>query len=135
MWHAINDFGLWLYFFLWFGSDHGLWFSFRSSLSLSDVIQVNLTHRLKLRMTVQKFVSRNNGFLLRLLHHFLLLGLFRKQHLRLGLDCLVGAKLIDQSLILLVGNLGVRRSVVLDFTQRALLFKEINCRLKSYIQF
>ena len=50
-------------------------------------------------------------------------------------DATPNTKISDQSLVLLITNLCVRGGIVANFAQTPFAFQEINCRLKSYIQF
>ena len=97
-------------------------------LLLAQVVEVNLSHGLKLRHLSHQFVGRS-GLLLRLL----LLTFLGEHLLSLVLDVLVTLKLGHEGTILLVGDLGVDVGVIPNLAQALLVFQEINCRLKSYI--
>jgi len=64
-----------------------------------------------------------------------LLLLFGEDHIGLGLDILVTLKLLDESFILLVRNLGVDIGIVLYLTQTLFVLQIVNRCLKTYIQF
>ena len=97
-------------------------------LLLAQVVEVNLSHGLKLRHLSHQFVGRS-GLLLRLL----LLTFLGEHLLSLVLDVLVALELGHEGIILLVGDFGVDVGVIPNISQALLIFQEINCRLKSYI--
>ena len=70
-----------------------------------------------------------------LLFWLLLLCLLGKYLLCLILDFLITLETSLQGGILLVRNLGTEVGVVSYLAQVLVVFQEINCRLKSYIQF
>ncbi len=100
---------------------------------LANILQVNLTQRLEL-LTV--------FFALRLHLHlglwFLLLGfllLLGEDHVGLVLYVLVTLELLDERLVLLIGDLGIDIGIVLDLTKALLVLQIIYCRLKTNVQF
>ena len=125
---------------LWFRLNYGLRLSFfrlracrlqRSlgRLRLSQTAKVNLAKRCKL-------LPLSDLFLRLRFHYFRLLFLFlREKGCSLLLHGFVATELSDQSLVLLITNLCVRGGIVANFAQTPFAFQEINCRLKSYIQF
>ncbi len=115
------------------GSSHGCRFALVGLGLLPDVVQVNLAQRLKLLALFQQFLALGD-FLLGLVRLFLL-GFLGEDHLGLRLHGLVTAERAHQCLVLLVRDFGVRGHLFLDLAQFFLVFQEINCRLKSYIQF
>ena len=100
---------------------------------LANILQVNLTQRLEL-LTV--------FFALRLHLHlglwFLFLGLLLllgEDHVGLVLYVLVTLELLDERLVLLIGDLGIDIGIVLDLTKALLVLQIIYCRLKTNVQF
>ena len=101
-----------------------------SDLLLTQVVEVYFTQRLKLRHLCHQVIGRS-GLLLSLL----VLALLGEHLISLVLDNLVALKLGHEGIILLVRDLCTKISVIPDLAQALFVFQEINCRLKSYIQF
>ena len=123
-----------LRFFDWLCLLNRLWG--RGNLRLANLREVNLAQCLQPDTLLQHLLGLGNRFfgLLSLLD-LLFLDFLGKHHISLSLHGLVGAKLINQGLILFIRNLGIGGSIVADLTQTALLLQKVNSRLKSYIQF
>ncbi len=128
------------------GSSHGFRFLLRADgrgrllhrLRLVQAAEVYLTQRLELLALHLLFSLGFHGAALGLrvrAHDSLLLRLLGEELVGLCLHGFIGAEGFDQRFILLVGDLGVRRHIVANLTQPRLVLQEINCRLKSYVQF
>ena len=99
---------------------------------LTKLTQVNLTKRRKCLTRLLLDLSSLRLYFLLWLFLFLLL---RENHPSLSLYVLVTLELLDQRLILLVGDLRIDIGVVLDFTQALLSLQIVDSCLKANVQF
>ena len=99
-------------------------------LRLAHSIEFYFPDRLELLHLCHQVVGRCH-----FLFGFLLLAFFGEHLFCLVLYVFVALELGDESMILLVGNLGTEIGIIPNLSKTSFIFQEINCRLKSYIQF
>ena len=99
-------------------------------LGLTHSVEIYFPDRLELLHLCHQVVGRCH-----LLVGFFVLTFLGEHLLCLVFYVFVTLKLGNESMILLIGNLGAEIGVIPNLAQTSFIFQEINCRLKSYIQF